>query len=91
MNYIFCYDIANDKRLHKVAKYLERYGVRIQKSFFEFHGTEEQKDKIKKEILRLIDKEEDKFYIYPLCDKCVKQAIEIGTGSLLVVEDFIIL
>jgi len=91
MIYLFCYDISNPKRLYRTAKFLEKYGVRVQKSFFELKGTPDIKDLIKKEILNIIDTKKDKFFIYPICDRCINQALEDGTGSLLTVDEYIIL
>ncbi len=91
MNYLFCYDITDPKRLKRAAKKLEQRGLRIQKSFFEFHGTEEAKDLIKKDLLEVVDTDTDRFYVYPLCNKCVKQANTSGTGSLLEVKEYMIL
>ena len=35
MIYFISYDVSNPKRLNKVAKTLENFGIRIQFSFFE--------------------------------------------------------
>ncbi|MCD8090841.1 MAG: CRISPR-associated endonuclease Cas2 [Clostridiales bacterium] len=32
---VICYDIYNNKRRYKFAKFLERYGLRVQRSVFE--------------------------------------------------------
>ncbi len=39
MNTIIVYDIANPRRLYKVAKILKDYGVRVQYSKFELELT----------------------------------------------------
>jgi len=64
-NALICYDIADNKRLAKVAKNLEKVSIRIQKSIFYY--IEATTDDIKEivEILNeIIDKEEDDVRIY---------------------------
>jgi len=64
-NALICYDIADNKRLAKVAKNLEKVSIRIQKSIFYY--IEATTDDIKEivEILnKIIDKEEDDVRIY---------------------------
>ena len=41
MRYVIAYDIADPKRLRRVARCLERQAIRCQKSVFLFEGTEE--------------------------------------------------
>ncbi len=88
MIYMFCYDISDDRRLRKVAKVLEKYGLRIQKSFFQANLKSEIKDKIRDEILKIIDKKQDSFFIYPICDHCSLNAQTDGSGTLLKIEQF---
>lgn len=49
MRYLIAYDIADPKRLQRVARILERFAIRTQKSVFLFHGTE-------REVQRLLNK-----------------------------------
>ncbi len=41
MRFLIAYDIADPKRLRRVARCLERHAVRCQKSVFLFEGTED--------------------------------------------------
>jgi len=51
MRFLVIYDIADDKRLYRVAKTMEDFGERVQKSKFEMELTESQlKKNIKKTI-----------------------------------------
>lgn len=70
---IFCivaYDIKNDKRRNKVAKILEKYGVRINFSVFECLFTEVQYSKATQLIENKINKHEDSVVYYPICVNC---------------------
>jgi CRISPR-associated protein Cas2 len=42
MFYLICYDIADDRRRDRVSRFLEGYGLRIQKSVFECVLTPDQ-------------------------------------------------
>jgi len=72
MIYMICYDITNHKRLRKTAKVLENYGIRIQKSFFQCEISKDMLNRLIKAILAVIDVSEDKLYVYPLCNGCLK-------------------
>ena len=88
MIYMFCYDISNPKRLSKVAKKLEDFGIRIQKSFFQCDISRGQKEKLKEILLSLINKKEDSLIIYQLCDQCVLNAEKLGNGEIINLEPF---
>lgn len=91
MIYLVSYDIADRKRLRKVSKILENFGLRVQKSFFqcELSGTALES------VLRMVRKEihirKDSFFVYPLCDECSRRAATDGTGKLIVLEGYEIL
>ena len=57
--YLIIYDIADEKRLVKVAKMMENYGVRVQKSVFEAALTKKVLKKLRLDLLQVIDIDED--------------------------------
>ena len=85
---MFCYDISEPKRLYKIAKTLEKYGLRVQKSFFQCDVSRETSEKIKNEILKLMDLKADSFFVYPLCERCAMNVITDGTGEIIRLEPF---
>jgi len=91
MTYLVCYDIADAKRLRRVAKILENYGLRVQKSFFQCDVDREKLRLIRDAVRQEINPQEDSFFIYPICDECNRKALKDGTGDLLVKESFEIL
>ena len=91
MLYMFCYDISDPKRLRRTAKMLEKYGLRVQKSFFQCDIEVETADKIYEEAKRILEKDEDSFVLYPLCDKCSKKYWQDGERTLITLEGFQIL
>ncbi len=91
MMYFISYDIASPKRLVKVAKTLENFGIRVQYSFFECEMEKGQLEELKRQMLELIDKKEDSLRISPLCEDCLKRTSSIGEGNIFVPQSFQIL
>jgi len=64
-NALICYDIADPKRLAKIAKNLEKVSIRIQKSIFYYMGaTVNDIKEIVKIIEEIIDEQKDDIRIY---------------------------
>lgn len=78
MQYLFCYDIAEPKRLYRIAKELNAMGYRVQKSFFTCGLSNEEFDRIKTALLSWIDEKEDKLAIYKVCDRCADGGYYLG-------------
>jgi len=57
-SFVIAYDIADAKRLRKVAKALEKVALRIQNSIFLY------KDTTKEELQNIVDNEKDDVRIY---------------------------
>ena len=76
------YDVPNDKRRLKVARLLERYGERVQYSVFEMWLTAEEADVVRRELLAIINPEEDQVRIYRLCEACVRRIVVLGNGEV---------
>jgi CRISPR-associated protein Cas2 len=55
---VVSYDIVDDRRRQRLAKVLENYGQRVQKSVFECRLDEGRFLKLKKQVDKLIDLEE---------------------------------
>lgn len=83
---MICYDISDDKRLRRVAKILEDYGLRIQKSFFQLDTDEVLLNKIINQILKELNLKYDYLFIYPLCEKCCSKTIKQGKGEIIDLE-----
>jgi CRISPR-associated protein Cas2 len=73
------YDIANQKRLAKVAKTCEDYGLRVQYSFFECHLDDDSFDTLWLKLLDLIDEENDRLVAYRIDAKSAKSTLTAGT------------
>ena len=76
---IIAYDITCPKRLAKVARHCEDYGIRIQYSLFECLLPAHQFQHFWQEILQLIDPTTDSLIAYTLCANCAKKILTAGT------------
>lgn len=68
-------DAAGQKRLRKVAKICERYGVRVQNSVFEVLVDPAQLVVLKSELDRVISQEKDSVRLYRM-GKNFRQRVE---------------
>ncbi|OKH33838.1 CRISPR-associated endonuclease Cas2 [[Phormidium ambiguum] IAM M-71] len=87
MFYLICYDIVSDRRRTKVAKLLEAYGLRVQKSVFECVLDEKQQEGLQKRLMKLLNKREDQIRFYPLSAHCRDKVLVLGTQPEFVVDD----
>ena len=76
---LVAYDITDHKRLTKVAKHCEDYGVRIQYSIFECRLEAGVFDRFWEELEELIDPETDRLVAYKICVACAKDIRSAGT------------
>lgn len=65
MRYLVSYDISNSRRLLKMHRLLKHWGRPLQKSVFLVEKIPDLSE-LTKDILKLIDKQEDDVRIYPI-------------------------
>jgi len=80
MNMIVAYDIAEPRRLNKVADVIKDYGVRVQKSIFEVDVNGSSFTEMKARVEDVIEASEDGVKYFPLCEKCAGTVEIIGQG-----------
>ena len=80
MNMVVAYDIAEPRRLNKVARVLKDYGTRVQKSIFEVTVDGRVFTEMKGRIDAEIEASEDGVKYFPLCEKCAGTLEIIGQG-----------
>ena len=83
------YDIIDNKRRVKFAKEMSGYGFRVQKSAFEALIEEKLFIKLKREIPKLIDTEEDSVRIYRMTG--YGEVNLFGVNSKIQAEDVIVI
>jgi CRISPR-associated protein Cas2 len=75
---IFCvvaYDVEDDKKRNKIAKFLEKYGARVNYSVFECMFTPVQLEKAKDNIAKQIDRKTDSVVFYRICVNCYTKTV----------------
>ncbi len=83
MNMIIAYDIADPKRLSRIARIMMDYGTRVQKSIFEATVTRASFAEMKRRIEETMVDTEDGVKYFPLCRKCSGTVEVIGQGIYL--------
>jgi CRISPR-associated protein Cas2 len=76
---LVAYDIAEPKRLSRVAKVCEDYGVRVQYSVFECRLEEPDFEDFWLKLLCEIDDEEDRLVAYKIDARSAKETLTAGT------------
>ncbi|MHA1249860.1 MAG: CRISPR-associated endonuclease Cas2 [Candidatus Helarchaeota archaeon] len=78
MKTLVIYDITDDRRRSKLAKHLQRYGLkRIQYSGFLGDLNPNDRLVLIREIKAYVKDESDSIYVLPLCSRC------IGTSAVV--------
>jgi len=75
---VVAYDIADNKRRNKVAKILEKHGLRCNESVFECVLTDSTIEKLKSKLEKIIHDKDDSVLLYYLCKPCVLKRENIG-------------
>ncbi|MDH4319070.1 MAG: CRISPR-associated endonuclease Cas2 [Desulfobulbaceae bacterium] len=88
---VACFDVRDPRRLYRVAREMENFGVRVQKSVFECHLSEEQLTKLQQRIAEHIDQTEDHVRYYGMCNKDVSKIVVDGPGNVTIDPDFVML
>lgn len=91
MLWLVVYDIADTKRLRKIATICEKYGVRLQKSQFQVESESGMMNDFITELSKVIKKREDSIIAYPVCADCRRGCIAVGPNQLFDPEECIIL
>lgn len=70
MKVLVAYDIAENKRIYRVAKVLKNHGRRAQNSVFVVEVKSTDLDKLRKRIEAIIEPETDTVKYFPMCLDC---------------------
>jgi len=81
------YDVVNNQKRLKLAKFLKGYLERVQKSVFEGVIADRRLEGLRRGIEKRIDRSEDTVRIYTLCERCVSSVEIIGTGVYIERQD----
>ena len=87
MLYLITYDIPNDKRRKTISILLDEYGIRVNYSVYECKLNVTKRNKLKKEIEKIINKKEDNIRFYSLCKNCLTKSFVLGTNPPIFQEE----
>jgi CRISPR-associated protein Cas2 len=77
-SYIVAYDISHSKRLRKVARACEDFGLRQQFSVFFCRLTAADLVRLKARLYDVIDLDKDQVLFVPLCERCAASVEALG-------------
>ncbi|HOV38145.1 MAG TPA: CRISPR-associated endonuclease Cas2 [Spirochaetales bacterium] len=80
-HWLAIYDIRDERRLHKVAKTMGSYGVRVQKSVFEVIASRKVVDRLRNEVAGILDVNEDYVVYFELCERDWQKREKYGPGK----------
>lgn len=78
MNLIVAYDIADPRRLQRVAKVMRDYGLRVQKSIYEVDVGPAELVSMHRRVEQELEPSEDGVKFYPLCGRCPALVFAFG-------------
>lgn len=83
MRYIVAYDIADPRRLRRVARLLEKHALRCQKSVFLYEGAKQRLTALLDDIKALINEQEDCVCAWGLAESQPKLGLTRGTSAYI--------
>ncbi|MCR4422259.1 MAG: CRISPR-associated endonuclease Cas2 [Spirochaetales bacterium] len=78
--WIVLYDIRDNKRLRKVAKIMENYGIRVQKSVFEIFASSDVIQRLRYRVQKVIMIDDYVLYIN-VCEEDWQKQIKYGVKA----------
>jgi len=86
-DYLICYDIADKKRVAKIARYLEKKAFRIQYSIFLLkNASKEEIYAIAQDLNELIEPKEDDIRIYTVEEKGVSIGVAYDLDEIFIIR-----
>ncbi len=76
---LIAYDIRDPKRLHRVARTCEDFGMRVQYSLFECRLDQDGLNDLWLRLLEEIDEDEDRVVAYRLDARAARETLTAGT------------
>lgn len=81
IQWVVCYDSADDARRNRLVRVLLDYGQRVQESVFWVEAEDDLAERIRERLGRVIDVKEDSLWIIPLCAGCAKRLEFLGQNK----------
>jgi CRISPR-associated protein Cas2 len=90
MEYVVCYDIADDARRSRAASALLDFGHRAQETVFVAHLDGELAARMVERLRRIIDETYDRVHVFEMCGTCSTKTITLGTAEVAEDPEFYI-
>lgn len=84
--WLIIYDIKNEKRLNKIAKIMNEYGERVQKSVFECEANDKALERIRMRVNKIIT-EEDYIVYFDICETDWQKRMKYGPKVNVDIEE----
>jgi CRISPR-associated protein Cas2 len=84
---VVSYDVVDDRRRARLARFVRGYADRVQKSVFEGEVPERRVQILRDGVRAHIDEEEDSVRLYTLCERCQAATEIVGTGVYIEGEE----
>ncbi|HQZ66564.1 MAG TPA: CRISPR-associated endonuclease Cas2 [Planctomycetaceae bacterium] len=89
--YLAAYDVTNDRQRTRVARVLDRYGERIQRSVFVLWIQPDDLPELRREVGSLLQKD-DRFDLFPVDERGTRRRIswqrpQVNNAAVIVVDD----
>jgi CRISPR-associated protein Cas2 len=91
MQYVICYDIADDARRSRVANCLLDFGSRVQESVFIANLDDELSGRMWERLTRLVQAETDRLHVFEMCAACCGKTRALGQAELIADREFYII
>jgi len=91
MQYVVCYDIADDVRRSRIANCLLDFGARVQESVFIANLEEGDAKRMEQRLERLVHANLDKMHIFELCAACCQRTRVLGAAETVEDREFYII
>jgi len=85
-HWLVIYDIRDEKRLHQVARVMEGFGIRVQKSVFELEVGIGVINELRKQLQKIIT-DEDYIVYFEVCEVDWQKREKYGVGRNITSED----
>ena len=82
MQYVVCYDIADDRRRDRLASALLDFGARVQESVFLANLDDELAGKMMARVRKLVDENFDRVHVFALCAACAGRTVTLATAEV---------
>ena len=91
MQYVICYDIADDARRSRLANALLDFGARVQESVFVANLDETLAERMTARIKKAIETDQDRVHVFALCAACAVKTQVFGAAEIVRDKEFYVI